>query len=216
MISSTRRCSRRSARRRGPQRGKRSGVTRCRRRDHPSADRAAARRPRSGAAQGRRPFSSPRRRGAEALVAAASPGSRSGISAVIAAAAYAASGSTSRAGLERAFVTGHPGCDPAKSPSRRHARRVHVRLDHRGHRRAARARPSTATPVALICSGTTARQVVYRGALGELARLDSLDLPTPVIAIVARWPRLAAKLAVRTAAAPAARRARREPARTAS
>src|SRR5438309_561098 len=49
--------------------------------------------------------------------------------------------------------------------------------------RCSRGRPRW-TPVALICSGTTARQVVYRGALGHLARLDSLDLPTPVIAVV--------------------------------
>jgi uroporphyrin-III C-methyltransferase/precorrin-2 dehydrogenase/sirohydrochlorin ferrochelatase len=59
--------------------------------------------------------------------------------------------------------------------------------------RCSRGRPRR-TPVALICSGTTARQVVYRGALGELARLDSLDLPMPVIAVVGEVAALAAKL----------------------
>ncbi|HZA50619.1 MAG TPA: uroporphyrinogen-III C-methyltransferase [Myxococcaceae bacterium] len=51
-----------------------------------------------------------------------------------------------------------------------------------------------ATPVALIRAATTQRQVVYLGALGEVARLGERDLPTPLIAVVGEVAGLAGKL----------------------
>ena len=118
-----------------------------------------------------------------------------------------------------AFVSGHPGCDPGKVALE--ADTLVVFMCGSTIARIARTllawgRPRR-MPVALICSGTTARQLVYTGALEELARLDSLDIPTPVIAVVGEVAALAAKLRwfgpppLPLRAAP-----RREPARTAS
>jgi siroheme synthase len=92
----------------------------------------------------------------------------------------------------------------------------------------ARGRPRS-MPVALVCSGTTARQVVYTGALGELALLDTPEaydsasasrlqhLPTPVIAVVGEVAALAAKLRwFGPPPLPLRASPRREPARAAS
>jgi len=145
-----------------------------------------------------------------------------GISAGIAAAAYAGIPVLHRERASSvAFVSGHPGCDPGKVALEADTLVVFMcGSTIAGIARAllVRGRPRP-TPVALICSGTTARQVVYTGALGELARLDSLDLPTPVIAVVGQVAALAAKLRwfgplplpLPLRAAP-----RREPARAAS
>jgi len=118
-----------------------------------------------------------------------------------------------------AFVSGHPGCDPAKVALE--ADTLVIFMCGSTIARIARAllaggRPRS-MPVALVCSGTTARQVVYTGALGELARLDTLDLPTPVIAVVGEVAALAAKLRwFGPAPLPLRAAPRREPARAAS
>jgi siroheme synthase len=118
-----------------------------------------------------------------------------------------------------AFVSGHPGCDPGKVALEVDTLVVFMcgsTIASIARALLARGRPRS-TPVALVSSGTTARQAVYRGALGELARLDSLDLPTPVIAVVGEVAALAARLhwfgppPLPLRAAP-----RREPARAAS
>jgi len=143
-----------------------------------------------------------------------------GISAGIAAAAYAGIPVLHRERASSvAFVSGHPGCDPGKVALEADTLVVFMcgsTIARIARTLLARGRPRR-MPVALICSGTTARQLVYTGALEELARLDSLDIPTPVIAVVGEVAALAAKLRwfgpppLPLRAAP-----RREPARTAS
>ncbi|HEX9578078.1 MAG TPA: SAM-dependent methyltransferase, partial [Myxococcales bacterium] len=135
---------------------------------------------------------------AEALVAAGIAWEMvPGISSGIAAAAYAGIPVLHREHASSvAFVSGHPGCDLGKVALEVDTlvvfmcgstiARIARALLARGRRRS--------LPVALIASGTTARQAVYAGTLGELARLEALELPTPVIAVVGEVAALAAKL----------------------
>ena len=132
-----------------------------------------------------------------------------GISAGIAAAAYAGIPVLHRERASSvAFVSGHPGCDAGKVALEADTLVVFMcgsTIARIARALLARGRPRS-MPVALVCSGTTARQVVYTGALGELARLDTREaynsasasrlrhLPTPVVAVVGEVAALAAKL----------------------
>jgi uroporphyrin-III C-methyltransferase len=131
-----------------------------------------------------------------------------GISAGIAAAAYAGIPVLHRERASSvAFVSGHPGCDPAKLALEADTLVVFMcgsTIARIARALLARGR-SRSMPVALVCSGTTARQVVFTGVLGELARLEHEaynsasasrlpHLPTPVIAVIGEVAVLAAKL----------------------
>jgi uroporphyrin-III C-methyltransferase len=143
-----------------------------------------------------------------------------GVSAGIAAAAYAGIPVLHRERASSvAFVTGHPGRAAGKAALEADTIVVFMcgaTIVSIARSLLARGQPRS-TPVALIHAATTVRQIVYLGALGELARLDDLDLPTPIIAVVGEVAGLAVKLHwFGSPPLPLAAIPRREPARAAS
>ena len=120
-----------------------------------------------------------------------------GVSAGIAAAAYAGIPVLHRERASSvAFVSGHPAFMARKAALEADTIVIFMcssTIVSIARSLLARGRPR-ATPVALIHAATTARQIVYLGALAELAHLGNLDAPTPLIAVVGEVAGLALKL----------------------
>jgi uroporphyrin-III C-methyltransferase len=120
-----------------------------------------------------------------------------GVSSGVAAAAYAGIPLLHREWASSvAFIAGHPGADRDQLAADADTLVVFMcgsTIVEIARALLARGR-SLATPVALIHAGTTPRQQVYLGSLGELARLSSLALPSPALAVVGDVAALARKL----------------------